>query len=120
MPGTRKFTISEPLCAAYCNLLQQDLTAETVRKHFPEENSQADFSDFESKLSQFYDGLANNRLELTGTREDVCGWLLCYIEAYIDPDDPDVPFHDWDALSAAEQQAVIADAARLSPILGSV
>ncbi|WP_411961180.1 hypothetical protein ACK3BE_33435 (plasmid) [Pseudomonas mandelii] len=119
MTGTTTFVISEPLCAAYCKLLQQDFTAESVRKQFPEENPQGDFWDIESKLARFYDGLANNRLELAGSMEDVCGWLYCYIEAYIDPDEPEGPFHDWSALSAAEQQAVRADAARLSPILHS-
>ena len=116
----QQFTISQPLCAAYCKLLQQDFTAEYLLKQFTEENAKADFSDFDAKLSRFHEGLANNRLELAGTEEDVSGWLLCYIEAYIDPDEPGVAFHDWDALSATEQQEVIADAARLSPILRSV
>lgn len=120
MTGTNTFVISEPLCAPYCKLLLNDFPAETVRKEFGAKNKQADFSELEPKLDRFYDGLANSRLELAGSLEDVSGWLLCYIEAYIDPEDPDVPFHDWNELSAAEQQAVRADAARISPILRSV
>lgn len=119
MTDALTFVISEPLCEAYCKLLQHDFPLSSVRKNFLEETPESTDVDIESKLAPFYDGLANNRLELAGSMEDVCGWLYCYVEAYIDPVEPEGPFHDWDGLSAAEQQAVRDDAARLSPILHS-
>lgn len=118
MIDTATFVISESLCAAYCNLLQRDFTVDYVRKKFHEDLPQGDFSDFESKLARFHDGLEHKRLELAGSSEDVSDWLRNYIVTYINPDDPYMPFSDnWDTLSATEQQEVRTDAVRLSRIL---
>ncbi len=112
------FTVSEPLCAAYCQLFARDFSAAEVNQSISNDYS-IDMEGFEDKLSSFHEGLSHGRLELSGRLDDVSGWLLCYVEAYVDPKDVRAVFPNSPALTDAEVEALTTDANRLSPILKS-
>lgn len=110
------FTISEPICKAYSQLFLRDFSKNYLAEVFFK-SQDFDATDFDYRYGLFNKGLMSNRLELAGNADDLAGWLVCYIEAYIDPDFLGVSFDDWDALSPDEKEDVCRDVNRLSPML---
>lgn len=119
MPA-QAISISEPLCKAYVNLFSNDFSADEIRKNTADKPF-VERASFELILRRFVDGLANSRLELVGTTDDLAGWLATYLEAYFEPGpgngEVGFLFSNWESLTLWEQQEVKADSIRLTPIL---
>lgn len=114
------YKIDEPLGRGFCKLFSNDFSIEEVKKIL--QTSDVDYRNLENDLSMFWAGLKNGRLHLEGSGYDCGQVLLCYIEAYLDPEKPDVAFRGpnqelWGQLTESERAEVAADAERLSPIV---
>lgn len=117
------YKIDEPLGRGLCELFIADFSLEEMRELMQESNT--DSSNLESELALFWAGLTRRRLHIEGRGRDSGQFLLCYLEAYLDVEEPNIAFVGpneelWNSLTDAERSEVAADAARLSPIVNGV
>ena len=109
--------VSDTICEAYSTLFLKDFSLQMLEESLARgpDITAIDMNIFE----HFYQGLKVNRLELKGDFDDLAGWLLVHIEAYIDAQEPDTPFDltDWERLTPEQRADVTRDAERLSPML---
>lgn len=120
--STAPYKIDEPLGTGFCRLLESDFSLEAVQ-HLMKESA-VDASNLEVALASFWEGLANGRLHIEGRGDDCGQFILAYIEAYFDVEEPDVAFSGpnigiWQSLTDGEREQVIADAIRLNPIVNA-
>lgn len=121
--STGPYKIDEPLGTGFCRLFESDFSPEDLRLLM--KDSAIDASNLEADLAMFWDGLSKGRLHVEGRGDDCGEFLLTYIEAYFDIEEPDVAFCGpntgiWDGLTGSERQEVVADANRLNPVVNAV
>lgn len=110
--------ISETICKVYSTLFLKDFSLQMLEESLARGYMQPDITAIDMNIFEhFYQGLKADRLELKGDYDDLAGWLLVHIEAYIDAREPDTPFDltGWERLTPEQRADVTRDAERLSP-----
>ncbi|WP_439126359.1 MAG: ParB/RepB/Spo0J family partition protein (plasmid) [Pseudomonas rhizophila] len=120
--STAPYKIDEPLGTGFCRLLESDFSLEEVQLLM--KDSSVDSRNLEADLAMFWEGLAIGRLHVEGCGHDCGQFILAYIEAYFDVENPDVAFKGpnieiWQNLTDGEREQVVADAIRLNPLVNA-
>lgn len=124
-PMIGPYKIDEPLGRGLCLLYAADFSPDDVVLLVGDDK--VTVATVERDLALFYAGLAKGRLHVEGSGYDVGQIMLCYIEAYLDLEEPNVAFGGpggpnyglWEGLSMAEREEVVSDTIRLSPIVNA-
>ncbi|RMM39150.1 ParB/RepB/Spo0J family partition protein (plasmid) [Pseudomonas amygdali pv. lachrymans] len=116
------YKIDEPLGTGFCRLLAADFSLEEVKLLM--QDSDVDSTNVAADLTMFWAGLGNGRLHIEGIGDDCGQFILAYIEAYLDIEEPNVAFAGpnvgiWESLTESEREQVVSDANRLNPIVNA-
>ncbi|MNJ39940.1 hypothetical protein D3C77_348220 [compost metagenome] len=119
-PHSAEFYLNVPIFEAYKLLFMNDFSLQELEKALAAGAMTPESTAIDHDIYQaFHHGLKNDRLVLRGRWDDLAGWLLIHLEAYVDAEEPETPFREaeWAALTPEQRQQVSENARQLAPLL---